>query len=945
MSEGMGSAGGGPSLPVDTAGTADELVGRVSDLRIIADAAQRARTGTCTVVVVTGEAGIGKSLLLATSLTRLEREGFRVLHGRAERMEQGMAYACFRQAIDPVSPAWPADARAAAGELVGAIDGHDDMVWSFQDVYRAAIRIVGGLCDAGPTVLVLDDLHVADGDTVNLLLLLARRFRTAPLLLLLGRRHDPEGGRRQAVDQLEEGLAGDGALVRVALGPFTDDDVAALVRTMLGAAPEPALIGHVAERSGGNPFFAVEAVHALHQAGSIALDSSGARLTADGSELTPTRRRAILNRIVPVDDDARAVAMAMAAFGRLALDQLTLLAEIAQLDVERVEHGFDQLVEVNVLGRRDDGGYGFTHDLVGETLYEELGPATRRRMHARIAAAMAARREEGLPIDTVELARHLAQCAEPGDVRSALAIAAAGDASLSRAPRSAVSWYRQALALLPDGAPERGPILLRFAQALLWAGVAGEAVEVCRQALDGLTLPRDRDRAFAMLGEVASVSGRRAQEEVVGLIDQEIETGGPRARLLVVRAAQLAQLCRYDESVADAEAALELSQPSTPIALQALFQLAHAAHARGRVDLLRRYTAEQIEQAATMSKASQGYVNAWAAFHFGANAHVDEARAFIEQAQVSRRASPALRTGIVLASIWADFCNNWTVTREAAREAAEEFLELGQYTSYALAAWVHAEIALGQGDTGPALAIQPGEHPLSPETAVLLYAARAGGELTAGRPQACRAWLERAREHPVSAASVRIHWREVDACRAEGDHAGATEALERMRSVVAGTCSPALDATLALCEDLVEPGRDLAPAIASMAALKLPFIEGRLRLEVGRRRGRDARAQLLGALARFDDLEATPWRQRVAREMRRQGLPVPRRATTSRQLTGSEEQIARLVADGLSNREIARELSYSVKTVQAYLSRVYTKVGVRSRVELTRLLHEQRDPA
>jgi DNA-binding NarL/FixJ family response regulator len=79
--------------------------------------------------------------------------------------------------------------------------------------------------------------------------------------------------------------------------------------------------------------------------------------------------------------------------------------------------------------------------------------------------------------------------------------------------------------------------------------------------------------------------------------------------------------------------------------------------------------------------------------------------------------------------------------------------------------------------------------------------------------------------------------------------------------------------------------------------------------------------------------------------MRRQGLPVPRRATTSRQLTGSEEQIARLVADGLSNREIARELSYSVKTVQAYLSRVYTKVGVRSRVELTRLLHEQRDPA
>jgi predicted ATPase/DNA-binding CsgD family transcriptional regulator len=941
MSEGMRTATVGLTVLPGADGVIADLIGRSASLELVHDAAQRARAGHSTVVVVTGEAGIGKSVLLASTLVQLADSGFRVLHGRAERMEQGMAYACFRQALEPVPAGWPADARAAAHELLSSLDGHDTH-WSFQDVYRAAIRILGDLCAEGPTVLALDDLHLADADTVNLLLLMARRFRTSPLLILLGRRHDTEGGRHHALDQLEEGLQGDGVLVPVPLAPLAGDEIAELVGSMLGALPDTALVEHVARRSGGNPFFAIEAVHALQKAGSIEVDEAVSRITDDVFELTPSRRRAILHRIVPVDDDARAVAMAMAAFGRLALDQLGLLAEIAQLDVERVEHGFDQLVEVNVLGRRDDGGYGFTHDLVAETLYEELGPAARRRMHARIAAAMVARRERGLPSDPVELARHLARSSEPGDIAAALAIARAGDASLVRAPHSAVRWYRQALRLLPDGAAERGAILLRFAQALLWVGSPGEAVEVCREALDRLTLPHDRDRAFSMLGEVASVSGRRAQEEVVRLIDDEIARSGTRARLLVVRAAQLGQLCRYEEAITDAEAALELSQPSTPTALQALFQLAHTAHSRGRIDLLRRYTAEQIEQSASMSTATQGYVHTWAAFHFAANALVDEARSFIEQAQVSRRASPALRTGIVLAGIWADYCNgDWTLTRQAAGEAAEEFLQLGQYTSYAAAKWVEAEIALGQGDTEPALAIQPEEHPLSPETATLLLAARAGGELTAGRPGACRMWLDRALELPRCAAVSRIHWRLIDAARAGGDQDRAVQALEDLRALVAGTRSEVLDVVLVLCEELVEPGHDLTAAIASTAELKLPFIEARLHLQAGHQGGPDARQHLLAALAFFDELEATPWRQRVARELRRQGLAVPRRSTTSRRLTESEEQIARLVADGLSNREIANELSYSVKTVQAYLSRVYTKIGVRSRVELTRLLHER----
>jgi DNA-binding NarL/FixJ family response regulator len=103
-------------------------------------------------------------------------------------------------------------------------------------------------------------------------------------------------------------------------------------------------------------------------------------------------------------------------------------------------------------------------------------------------------------------------------------------------------------------------------------------------------------------------------------------------------------------------------------------------------------------------------------------------------------------------------------------------------------------------------------------------------------------------------------------------------------------------------------------------------------------RGRDPKHNLITALTLFDTLDAAPWRQTVATELRRQGLPVPRRASTSGELTQAERQIAELATEGLTNREIAARLSYSTKTVQAYLSRAYEKLGVHSRVELTRVL-------
>jgi DNA-binding CsgD family transcriptional regulator/tetratricopeptide (TPR) repeat protein len=918
------------------------IVGRDADRATLDAAAARARSGRATVVVLIGEAGIGKSLLLSDALRRFGAEGCTVLSGRAERMEQGIAYASLRQAVVGTPREWPAGVDKLAEQLVSAFDRPEDgdnSQLSFRRVYQSATRLVAELCLRGPTVLAVDDVHVADADTMNLLALLARRLWDAPLLIVLSRRTDPVVGSMLVIDELTDGPNGEDAVVQLPLASLDRDSMKALVESTLGSAAAEGLVDHVAQRSGGNPFFALETLHALRNTGSVAQTDGISTLIDEQAELTPTRRRAILERIVPVDDSARSVAMAMAAFGHVSLAQLPLLSEIADLDIERVEHGFDQLFEVHVICRRDDCGFGFTHDLVAETLYEELGPAARRRLHGRIADALTRQRQRGLIVDTLVLAKHLDRSAEPGDVEAALSIAAAGDETLGQAPRSAVRWYQRALLLLPAQAPERAPILLNLAQGLLWASSPNEAVAVCREALDLVTEPRDRSRAIAKLGDVASVSGRRAHEEVIQLIDAEISREGTSASLLAVRCAQLTQLGRYDEAAADAETVLDLSRPSTVTSIQALFQLAHIAHCRGRVDRIRKYTAMQFEQAAGMSSAARGFVSAWAALHMAAQGHLEEAAQYIEQARGASRAGPSTRTGLVLAELFAGWNGGqWTRTREYAREAAGEFLVLGQLTSYAPSAYIHAEIAVEQGDIGPALAIDPERYAVGPETGELLFTARAAGELAGGRPDVARLLVERALAMPPGPGTFRIHLRYVETLLALEDHRTVERALEEFVAYVATMDRPLADIVLALCIELARPGSaDLDAALGSSTQLGLPFFEARLRLMLGQR-GTDPKHNLVTALSLFDSLDASPWRQRVATELRRQGLPVPRRASTSGELTQSERQIAELATEGLTNREIAAQLSYSTKTVQAYLSRVYEKLGVHSRVELTRVL-------
>ena len=255
------------------------LVGRERELAVLDDAATAARGGRTTIVIVSGEGGIGKSHLVGTALQMLTAQGFRVLHGRAERMEQGLAYASLRQALQADRSSWPATAAESADALEELLDHHDpsDNSPLFRHVYQRATAVLAELCAQQPTVLALDDLHVADADTVDLLAMLARRLPGVPLLLLLSRRNGSAAHATLALDHLDD-LADSGAVVQLPLEPLDKADVEALVVHTLGAPPDPMLLAHVTRRSWGNPFFVLEVVRALQRAGSVVVDEAGARL-------------------------------------------------------------------------------------------------------------------------------------------------------------------------------------------------------------------------------------------------------------------------------------------------------------------------------------------------------------------------------------------------------------------------------------------------------------------------------------------------------------------------------------------------------------------------------------------------------------------------------------------------------------------------------------------
>lgn len=447
-------------------------------------------------VLISGDAGIGKSRLVAEIVHEATQAGWLVATGHCVGLgEAVLAYLPFTELLTTLAELAPeavGRTMATRPELAVLLPTHraggdgsgasvpTDQAAAAPDPARVAEAVHACLVAAGSgrrLLVVVEDVHWADHSSRELLTLLFTRGLTSRVTLLVTYRSDDLHRRHPLHETLPvwTRIAG---LDRLELAPLRPGPMRALVAALDGAPTDHDGVREVIERAEGNAFFAEEIVASRQATGARAADLT----------------RLLLARVDSLGDDARTVVRAAATAGRTV--EHTLLAEVCRLDPDALDAALREAIEHHLVEPVGDG-YTFRHALLAEAIAEDLLPGTRRRLHTAYLAALQADPRLGSPAD---LARHAAAVGDPAT--ASRASVAAGDAALAvGGPRDAMRHYDRALLWCSDRG-DRARIALRAAHAATIAGEQVRAVELLRDALettDGSTHPGERADLLADL--------------------------------------------------------------------------------------------------------------------------------------------------------------------------------------------------------------------------------------------------------------------------------------------------------------------------------------------------------------------------------------------------------------------------------------------------------------
>jgi len=447
-----------------------EFVGRTVERGALRDAAAATRAGVPSVALLAGEAGGGKSALLAQLRAELAGTGWRVAVGRCPEDDGGLPARAWLEALR--------DLAAAAvdnppPELLAAFLSDDwraelpaNLLVERFRLHRAIGEWLSTLEDR-PLAVLLDDVHRADGETRALLAGLLDQGLAPRMLFVLAYR--PEPG--EALDDLLATIAHH-APTRVRLAGLAPEEAAQLIAEVTGAPPEPGVVRALAERTDGNPFYLTESARLLASEGTLVATSQVPQGVAD----------VLRRRLARLPAETVSVLRLASVIGRDV--DITLLVAAAELDEDAVYDALEAGVIAGLLTEPAPGAVRFSHLLVRETLYAGVPDLRRRRWHARVAEAVATL----YPGDLTALAHHAARAATGESARSAAARCVAA-AELSEARftfDSAADFYAEAtrcLALLPEpDRPAAVEVMIRHVPALIRAGGTIRAAQVRREA-------------------------------------------------------------------------------------------------------------------------------------------------------------------------------------------------------------------------------------------------------------------------------------------------------------------------------------------------------------------------------------------------------------------------------------------------------------------------------
>jgi DNA-binding CsgD family transcriptional regulator/tetratricopeptide (TPR) repeat protein len=543
------------------------FVGRVEELQALEAALVRATNSEPAVVLLGGEAGVGKTRLVAELTAHRAADGTHVLRGGCVPVGDGaLPYAPVVEALrtlladlgvgavrELVGPSWPELARLlpALGEPQtggGPPDQHAQA-----RLFELLLGLLGRLSKETPLVLVVEDVHWADRSTRDLLAFLTRNLRRERVLLVVTYRSDETGRARLRTFLAELDRASPAR--RVELRRFARAETQAQLTGILGAVPAADLVEAVFARSEGNPFFTEELLEAVR---------------AGSGVLPETLRDLLQGRVEALPEPARHVLGAAAVAGRRVPDRL--LAAVTGLgDREQTEALRAAVAHQLLVTLPGEDAYEFRHALLQEVVYTGLLPGERARLHAALAAAIAAHPTwTGGTAATAaaELAYHW-QAA--GDLERALpaAIEAGGQAARSFAFAEAWRHDQHALELwarMPQAAQlapiDRVTLLERAAEAAHLVDDHSRAAELLREALHEVDSDADPVRSGLLqerLGRCLWLSGDQAAlaayQEAVRLVPAE-RPSVERARVLAGYAQILGLLASDEQCRQAAEEAL-----------------------------------------------------------------------------------------------------------------------------------------------------------------------------------------------------------------------------------------------------------------------------------------------------------------------------------------------------------------------------------------------------
>jgi len=881
------------------------LVGRDAELDAIDRLIEAAARGESSMLLVRGEAGIGKTRLLDRLSHRAAERRFAVLRGRATELESDVPFAAVVEALEPLddvalaTPASPAER------------------WRLHRGLRERLDALPG---GHPFALVLDDVHWADPATLELLEHLMRRPPERPHLLVAALR------------------PGDVAERLLAIRPAAALDLGPLARE----AAEPLLAGLVdpneRERmftqSGGNPLLLEE----LARAGPGA-EAPGGIVAAIGAERAalPAPARMLLDGAAIVGDPF----------------DLDLAAAAGGLDADQALTGLDALVERGLV-RPDDipRRFVFRHPVVRSAVHAAVPAGEEIAAHVRAARALEAA-GAALPAR----ARHLAHAAAPGDAESAATLRAAAALVRPQAPAIAADWLVAARRADPRlGADGQ----LALAETMVEAGRLEAALAVVDEAAvaDGAA---DREHRVGLAVAGATVERLLGRHEAGSRRLERVLDEAPGSGLLMAHLAISAyELGAAEETAAWAQRA-RASDADRLVHAAAAAMLAPAHAFAGRADAARAEgdaAVEAVDRASDAELAGAGELLTAVAWGLLA------VERFVDVLSVARRSALVIRaTGNGPAAIALDVAaisalgllGRIEEAVAAADEAEQAARVTGNDQAVQWALWMHAWALLERGDLDAALAAAEGSVDLAQrlDDSALTTIARAvlGAVLVArGEPARGRPLLDAYDLEP----GWRCRWTPplVEADLALGDASAAAAHADQATALAESTPLAGPRAAAGRAQALVALARGetaRAVELAGAAVADAERVDGaldvaRARLIAGRALAASDRDGALLELAAAEQASATAGAARVRdealQEQRRLGRRVGRGGERGRAgggvgaLSPREREVAGLVADGRTNREIAARLFLSEKTIETVLSRVFRKLGVRSRAEV-----------